>query len=81
MGIEVAKTALYNFMRDKCRISLNKAHFHSVDRNAPEKLGQQIQLGDQMDADRYGLFKPLCIYRPGCFSYQYEKNGSLVQGR
>lgn len=42
MGIEVAKAALYNFMRDKCRISLNKAHLHSVDRNAPENLDNRF---------------------------------------
>jgi transposase len=36
MGLEVSKTALYDFTKEKCRINLKKAHFHSVERNLPE---------------------------------------------
>lgn len=38
VDLKVSKTALYDFMRDKYRISLKKAHFHSVNRNSPESL-------------------------------------------
>lgn len=38
MGLEVSKTALYDFTREKCRIGLKKAHFHSVKSNLPENL-------------------------------------------
>ncbi|CAO3699281.1 unnamed protein product [Rhizopus stolonifer] len=41
MRLKVSKTALYDFMTDKCRISLKKAHFHSVDRNSPDSLEQR----------------------------------------
>ena len=36
--LSISKTALYNFVTEKCRISLKKAHFHSVERNSPEKI-------------------------------------------
>lgn len=32
MDLSISKTAVYNFMKEKCRISLKKAHFHSVER-------------------------------------------------
>lgn len=35
--LEISKTALYNFVTKNCKISLKRAHFHSVDRNSPEK--------------------------------------------
>lgn len=38
MGLEVSKAALYDFTREKCRIGLKKAHFHSVNPNLPENL-------------------------------------------
>ncbi|CEG80207.1 hypothetical protein RMATCC62417_14576 [Rhizopus microsporus] len=36
--LSISKTALYNFVTEKCRISLKEAHFHSVERNSPEKF-------------------------------------------
>ncbi|KAG1016325.1 hypothetical protein G6F26_012618 [Rhizopus arrhizus] len=39
--IEISKTALYNFVREKCRITWKKAHFESVDRNCTEKLDER----------------------------------------
>ena len=37
MGLQVPKIALFDFMRDKCRI-IKKAHFKSLDRNSPDSL-------------------------------------------
>ncbi|KAK4521056.1 uncharacterized protein ATC70_004046 [Mucor velutinosus] len=34
--LKISKTTLYNFVTNKCKISLKRAHFHSVDRNSPE---------------------------------------------
>ncbi|KAG1474273.1 hypothetical protein G6F56_000452 [Rhizopus delemar] len=39
--LSISKTALYNFVTEKCRISLKKAHFHSVERNSPEKIQER----------------------------------------
>jgi hypothetical protein len=39
--IEIGKTAFYNFVREKCRITWKKAHFESVDRNCTEKLDER----------------------------------------
>lgn len=36
--LKISKTALYNFVTNECKISLKRAHFHSVDRNSPEKI-------------------------------------------
>jgi len=36
--LTISKTALYNFVTNKCKISLKRAHFHSADRNSPEKI-------------------------------------------
>ena len=41
--LSISKTALYNFVTEKCRISLKRAHFHSVERNSPEKIEQRRQ--------------------------------------
>ncbi|OAD06861.1 Homeodomain-like DNA binding domain-containing transcription factor [Mucor lusitanicus CBS 277.49] len=37
INLEISKTALYNFVIKKCKISLKRAHFHSVERNCLEK--------------------------------------------
>ncbi|KAG1255894.1 hypothetical protein G6F68_010039 [Rhizopus microsporus] len=41
VDLSISKTALYNFVTKKCRISLKKAHFHSVERNSPEKIQER----------------------------------------
>lgn len=42
-GLKVSKTALYNFATEKCSISFKKAHFHSVERNSPQKIEKRYQ--------------------------------------
>jgi hypothetical protein len=42
-GLEIGKTALYNFVTKKCRISLKRAHFHSVERNCSEKIEERFK--------------------------------------
>lgn len=37
-GLQISKTGLYTFVTKNCRISLKRAHFHSVERNSPEKI-------------------------------------------
>ncbi|CAO3694756.1 unnamed protein product [Rhizopus stolonifer] len=37
-NIEISKTALYNFVKKECKISVKCAHFHSVERNSVQKL-------------------------------------------
>ncbi|KAI8639716.1 hypothetical protein BD408DRAFT_349481, partial [Parasitella parasitica] len=41
--IKISTTGLYNFMTKECKISLKRAHFHSVDRNSPEKIENRFQ--------------------------------------
>ncbi len=41
--LEIGKTALYNFVTKKCRISLKRAHFHSVERNCSGKIEERFQ--------------------------------------
>ncbi|KAI9484139.1 MAG: hypothetical protein EXX96DRAFT_448167, partial [Benjaminiella poitrasii] len=38
IDLEISKTALYNFVTKECKISLKRAHFHSVERNCLEKI-------------------------------------------
>ncbi|KAK4509679.1 uncharacterized protein ATC70_006981 [Mucor velutinosus] len=38
IDLEISKTALYNFVNKECKISLKRAHFHSVERNCLEKI-------------------------------------------
>lgn len=38
IDLVISKTDLYNFVTKECKISLKRAHFHSVDRNSPEKI-------------------------------------------
>lgn len=37
IDLESSKTALHNFVTQKCNITLKRAHFHSVERNSPAK--------------------------------------------
>jgi transposase len=53
-GLDIGKTALYNFVTTKCRISLKRTHFYSVERNCSEKIGE-IPMGEEMDGNRYRL--------------------------
>ncbi|CEP20029.1 hypothetical protein [Parasitella parasitica] len=38
IDLEISKIALYRFVTKECKISLKKAHFHSVDRNSPDNI-------------------------------------------
>ncbi|KAG0758624.1 hypothetical protein G6F18_010809 [Rhizopus arrhizus] len=37
-NLDIKKSALHDFMTKKCKISLKRAHFQSVERNSPEKI-------------------------------------------
>jgi len=43
MDLSISKTAVYNFMKEKCRISLKKAHFHSAERNSSENIERRYK--------------------------------------
>ncbi|KAG1142638.1 hypothetical protein G6F38_007600 [Rhizopus arrhizus] len=43
MDLSISKTAVYNFIKEKCRISLKKAHFHSVERNSFENIERRYK--------------------------------------
>ena len=38
MDLSISKTATYNFVKEKRRISLKKAHFHPAERNSSENI-------------------------------------------
>jgi transposase len=42
-GLKISKTALYQFVTERCQISLKRAHFHSIERNSPEKIEERYQ--------------------------------------
>lgn len=39
--LKVSRSMVYNFMRNKCNLSLKKANFHSIDRNSPAKIEER----------------------------------------
>lgn len=39
--LEISKTALYNFVKKECKISVKRAYFHSVERNSVQKLQER----------------------------------------
>lgn len=41
MGLEIKKTTLHDFLVKKCQFTLTRAHFHSVERNSPEKIEER----------------------------------------
>ncbi|KAG1315702.1 hypothetical protein G6F64_000460 [Rhizopus arrhizus] len=43
MDLSISKTAVYNFIKEKCRISLKKAYFHSVERNSFENIERRYK--------------------------------------
>ncbi|KAG1084320.1 hypothetical protein G6F42_021837 [Rhizopus arrhizus] len=38
IDLEISKTVPYNFVTKECKISLKRAHFHSVDPKSPGKI-------------------------------------------
>ena len=59
--LKVSKTALYNFATEKCAISFKKAHFHSVERNSPEKIEERyLWVKRYMETDLD--YKTNCIF-------------------
>jgi transposase len=43
MDLSISKTAVYNFVKEKCRNSLKKVHFHSVERNSSENIKRRYE--------------------------------------
>lgn len=40
-GLTIKKSALHDFVTKKCNITLKRAHFHSIERNSPEKIEER----------------------------------------
>lgn len=43
IDLSISKSALHKFITTKCNMSLKRAHFHSVERNCPEKIEERYQ--------------------------------------
>ncbi|KAG1217517.1 hypothetical protein G6F35_009088 [Rhizopus arrhizus] len=41
--LKISKSSLHEFVTEKCRISLKRAHFHSIERNSPQKIEERYQ--------------------------------------
>ncbi|KAG0167989.1 hypothetical protein DFQ28_004015 [Apophysomyces sp. BC1034] len=48
-GLVIKKTAVHDFMKAKCNISLKKAHFHPLARNSKETINKRYEWGAPMD--------------------------------
>lgn len=51
-GLQISKTAFYDFVKTKCKISVKRAYFHSVERNSPKKIQERkewVQRWQQTD--------------------------------
>jgi transposase len=56
-GFNIKKSALHDFMTEKCKISLKRAHLQPVERNSPEKNKNRhawVTKWLQMDMDYLG---------------------------
>ncbi|KAI9026402.1 hypothetical protein CLU79DRAFT_678784, partial [Phycomyces nitens] len=40
--LKVSCSTVYNFMRSECNLLLKKAYFHSIERNSPAKIEEQL---------------------------------------
>jgi hypothetical protein len=61
MGLEIRKSALHKFLTEKCQFSLKRAHFHSVERNSPEKIEERynwVKQWQETDMD----FTSNCVF-------------------
>jgi transposase len=60
-NLQIKKTALYNFVTEKCSISLKRAHFHAIERNSPEKIEDRyiwVKFWQETDMD----FMSNCVF-------------------
>lgn len=72
-GFQVPKTALYDFMKKKCRISVKRAYFYAEERNSLRKT----RMGSALGSNRHGLHEKLCFYRRIRFQSKHEPIHSL----
>ncbi|KAG0938412.1 hypothetical protein G6F57_006859 [Rhizopus arrhizus] len=59
--LKISKSSLHEFVTEKCRISLKRAHFHSIERNSPQKIEeryQRVKQWEKTDLD----FKSNCVF-------------------
>lgn len=52
--LQIQKSAVHSFITKKCNISLKRAHFHSIERNSPDKIEDRynwVKLWQETDMD------------------------------
>lgn len=62
INLEISKTALYNFVIKKCKISLKRAHFHSVERNCLEKTTARKEWVEKWMATNLDYIMSNCVF-------------------
>ncbi|KAK4517023.1 uncharacterized protein ATC70_000351 [Mucor velutinosus] len=61
VGLDIHQSALHTFLYEKCHFSLKRAHFHSVERNSPEKIEERynwVKQWQETDMD----FTSNCVF-------------------
>ncbi|KAG1357376.1 hypothetical protein G6F62_001669 [Rhizopus arrhizus] len=77
MVLSISKTAVYNFVKEKCRNSLKKVHFHSVERNSSENIKRRYEwIKKRMETDMDYLSN--CIFiDEAAFHIDMKRNVAL----
>lgn len=79
MGLEVSKTALYDFTGKNAESAWRKLTF--TQSNQIYLKTWKKDTAGKPDGNRpIWIFRQLCIYWRGCFLCQYENNNNLVDG-
>ncbi|CAO3678949.1 unnamed protein product [Rhizopus stolonifer] len=61
VDLKIFKTALYEFVTEKCQINLKRAHFYSVERNYPEKIEERYHWVTQWENTDLN-FESNCVF-------------------
>ncbi|KAG1139787.1 hypothetical protein G6F37_009497 [Rhizopus arrhizus] len=59
--LKISKNSLHEFVTEKCRISLKRAHFHSIERNNPQKIEERYQWVKQWEKTDLD-FESNCVF-------------------
>ena len=59
--LRISKSSLHEFVTEKCRISLKKAHFHSIERNSTQKIEERYQWVKQWEKTDLD-FESNCVF-------------------
>ncbi|KAG1488698.1 hypothetical protein G6F46_012114 [Rhizopus delemar] len=59
--LKISKSSLHEFVTENCRISLKRAHFHSIERNSPQKIEERHQWVKQWEKTDLD-FESNCVF-------------------